>query len=159
MKAGIASFVTAAMNFCDTLDTGPGLLLIMAAGEETGCEGSRPLGAELASQVNVGAMVIAEPTYNLPKVGHRGAFWLRMTSAGKTGHGSMPELGVNALYKSARAVSKLADFDFNIARHPHLGGNSLSVGNLHSGLNVNSVPDARSWMLMFEPYLASIMKK
>tara|TARA_Y100000588_G_C13829296_1_gene742868 strand:+ start:43 stop:732 length:690 start_codon:yes stop_codon:yes gene_type:complete len=92
--------------------------------------------------VDVGAMIVAEPSYNLPKVGHRGALWLRMRTAGKTAHGSMPELGVNALYKAARAVTHLEDFDFNIARHPHLGGNSLSVGNLHSGLNVNSVPDA-----------------
>lgn len=142
MKSGIASFVSAAIRLGDTLDDGPGLLLIMAAGEETGCEGSRPLGTELAARVNVGAMVIGEPSYNLPKVGHRGAFWLRMKTAGKAAHGSMPELGVNALYKAAKAVTRLEDFDFNIARHPHLGGNSLSVGNLHSGLNVNSVPDA-----------------
>ena len=53
----------------------------------------------------------------------------------------MPEHGDNALYKAARAVAKLEDFDFNVARHPLLGGNSLSVGNLHSGKNVNIVPD------------------
>jgi len=142
MKSGIAAFVTAAIDLAEWLQDGPGLLLIMAAGEETGCEGSRPLGKELASEVDVGAMVIAEPTYNLPRVGHRGAYWLRMTASGKTAHGSMPEHGVNALYKLARAVTKLEDFDFNIARHPLLGGNSLSVGNLHAGQNVNSVPDA-----------------
>ncbi len=141
MKSGIAAFVSAAVDLGEALDDGPGLLLIMAAGEETGCEGSRPLGAELAGEVEVGAMVIAEPTYNLPKVGHRGAFWLRMTAAGKTAHGSMPEHGINALYKAARAAGKLEDFDFNVKRHPLLGGNSLSVGNLHSGQNVNSVPD------------------
>ena len=104
MKSGIASFVCAAVELGEALDDGPGLLLIMAAGEETGCEGSRPLGEELAKEFQVGAMVIAEPTYNLPKVGHRGAFWLRMTATGKTAHGSMPELGINALYKAARAV-------------------------------------------------------
>jgi len=142
MKSGIASFVTAAVELGAAVDEGPGLLLIMAAGEETGCEGSRPLGSELAKAVDVGAMVVAEPTYNRPKVGHRGAFWLRMAALGKTAHGSMPELGVNALYKAARAVGKLEDFDFNIARHPHLGSNSLSVGNLHAGQNVNSVPDS-----------------
>ena len=141
MKSGVAAYVTAAMELREQIEEGPGLLLIMAAGEETGCEGSRPLGVELATEVDVGAMVIGEPTYNLPKVGHRGAFWLRMNARGKTAHGSMPEQGVNALYKLARAVSKLEEFDFNIARHPLLGGNSLSVGNLHAGQNVNSVPD------------------
>jgi len=142
MKSGIASFVTAAIGLGDALDDGPGLLLVMAAGEETGCEGSRPLGAMLAGEVSVGAMVVAEPSYNRPKVGHRGALWMRMRSTGKTAHGSMPEHGVNALYKAARAVGKLEDFDFNVARHPHLGGTSLSVGNLHAGMNVNSVPDS-----------------
>jgi succinyl-diaminopimelate desuccinylase len=141
MKSGIASFVAAAMNLGDELLADPGVLLIMAAGEETGCEGSLPLGQELAKAVRVGAMIIAEPTYNRPKIGHRGALWLRMTTKGKTAHGSMPELGVNALYKAARATQKLEDFGFNVAPHPHLGGNSLSVGNLHAGQNVNSVPD------------------
>ena len=141
MKSGIASFVAAAMNLGDELLADPGVLLIMAAGEETGCEGSLALGQELANFVRVGAMIIAEPTYNRPMVGHRGALWLRMTTTGKTAHGSMPELGVNALYKAARATQKLEDFGFNVTPHPHLGGNSLSVGNLHAGQNVNSVPD------------------
>ena len=141
MKAGVAAYTCAALELGPELDDGPGLLLIMAAGEETGCEGSRPLGAELADEFSVGAMVVGEPTYNQPKVGHRGALWLRMTATGKSAHGSMPEHGINALYKAARAVSKLEDFDFNVARHAYLGGNSLSVGNLHAGLNVNVVPD------------------
>jgi succinyl-diaminopimelate desuccinylase len=141
MKSGIASFVAAASALAGELGDGPGLLLIMAAGEETGCEGSRPLGLHLAQRFKVGAMVVAEPTYLRPKVGHRGAFWLRMVSTGKTAHGSMPEQGVNALYKAARAVGRLEDFDFNVKRHPYLGGTSLSVGNLHAGQNVNSVPD------------------
>jgi succinyl-diaminopimelate desuccinylase len=141
MKAGVAAYVSAALELGAELDDGPGVVLIMAAGEETGCEGSRPLGQALAKELRVGAMVIGEPTYNRPKVGHRGAFWLRMTSTGKTAHGSMPEHGINALYKAARAAGKLEDFDFNVARHPYLGGNSLSVGNLHAGQNVNSVPD------------------
>ena len=140
MKSGIASFVSASLAMAGDIERG--LLLIMAAGEETGCEGSRPLGETLRHELCVGAMVVAEPTYNRPKVGHRGALWMRMRSTGKTAHGSMPEHGINALYKAARAVSRLEDFDFNIARHPHLGGNSLSVGNLHAGQNVNSVPDA-----------------
>jgi succinyl-diaminopimelate desuccinylase len=141
MKAGVAAYVSAAMQLGAQLDDGPGVVLIMAAGEETGCEGSRPLGEELAAEINVGAMVVGEPTYNLPNVGHRGAFWLRMVTRGKSAHGSMPEHGINALYKAARAVGKLEDFDFNIARHALLGNNSLSVGNLHAGQNVNLVPD------------------
>ena len=46
-----------------------------------------------------GAMVIAEPTANYPYLGHRGALWLEGTLTGRTAHGSMPELGENAVYK------------------------------------------------------------
>jgi len=34
----------------------------------------------------------------------------------------MPELGVNAIYKAARAVSKLEAFDFAQAEHPVMAG-------------------------------------
>ena len=105
MKAGIASMVCAAALW-SRLDEGPGVMLIMAAGEETGCEGSRPFGSELSAQHRIGALVIAEPTYNQPKVGHRGAFWVRLTATGIGAHGSM-RLWDNALYKAARAVAKL----------------------------------------------------
>jgi succinyl-diaminopimelate desuccinylase len=53
----------------------------------------------------------------------------------------MPEKGVNAVYKVARAVSALQDFDFNFARHDVLGGPTLNVGTIKGGLNINSVPD------------------
>ena len=53
----------------------------------------------------------------------------------------MPEKGVNAVYKAARAVAALQEFDFNVARHDVLGGATLNVGTIHGGLNINSVPD------------------
>ncbi|MGA7183721.1 MAG: peptidase dimerization domain-containing protein, partial [Pseudolabrys sp.] len=35
--------------------------------------------------------------------GHKGALWLEAVTTGVTAHGSMPEKGVNAVYKVARA--------------------------------------------------------
>ncbi len=142
MKAGVASYVCAAIDLADRLKDSAGVVLIMAAGEETGCEGSFHLAKTEGSLGDVGGLVVAEPSYNVPRVGHKGALWLTMHSSGKTAHGSMPEEGDNALYKAARAINKLEDFDFNIAPHPHLGRNSLNVGTMHAGLNVNSVPDS-----------------
>jgi succinyl-diaminopimelate desuccinylase len=52
-----------------------------------------------------------------------------------------PELGINAIYKAARTISQLEDFDFNVARHPVLGKPTLNVGTVHGGMNINSVPD------------------
>ena len=53
----------------------------------------------------------------------------------------MPDKGVNALYKMAKAITALEAFDFNIARHPILGPPTLNVGWSRGGINVNSVPD------------------
>ena len=51
--------------------------------------------------------MVAEPTGIKPLVGHKGALWLEAESKGVTAHGLMPEKGVSAIYKAARAVTAL----------------------------------------------------
>jgi succinyl-diaminopimelate desuccinylase len=57
----------------------------------------------------------------------------------------MPERGVNAVYRAARAVAKLERFTFPGAPHPVLGACTLNVGTFRGGLNINSVPDAATF--------------
>jgi succinyl-diaminopimelate desuccinylase len=142
MKSGVAAFVAAAIDVAPSLAHGPGLLLIVTAGEETGCTGANHIVATARSLLGTaGALLVAEPTSNRPLVGHKGALRLKLTARGITAHGSMPEHGVNAVAKAARAVARLDDFDFNVARHPVMGAPTLNVGWMHGGLNINSVPD------------------
>ena len=141
MKSGVAAFISACIALADRLTGTPGVVLVITAGEETGCSGADALTRGKTRLPHVGALVVAEPTGNRPFVGHKGALWLEAVTSGLTAHGSMPEKGVNAVYKAARAVSALQDFDFNIARHVVLGGPTLNVGTIHGGLNINSVPD------------------
>ncbi|HXZ46522.1 MAG TPA: M20 family metallopeptidase [Pseudolabrys sp.] len=141
MKSGVAAFVTACIALADRLPRSPGIVLVVTAGEETGCSGANALADGKTRLPKIGALVVAEPTGNRPLVGHKGALWLEAVTTGVTAHGSMPEKGVNAVYKAARAVTALQDFDFNVARHDALGGPTLNVGTIHGGLNINSVPD------------------
>jgi succinyl-diaminopimelate desuccinylase len=141
MKSGVAAFVVAALSLADELKSGPGVVLVITAGEETGCEGAFHLAGLAGVLGRAGAVVVAEPTSNYPYVGHKGALWLKARTRGVTAHGSMPERGVNAVYKAARAITRLEDFDFNIARHQVLGRPTLNVGTVKGGMNVNSVPD------------------
>ena len=141
MKSGVAAFVVAAIRLARELETGPGMVLIITAGEETGCEGAYHLAGLGNVLGDAGAIVVAEPSSNLPFIGHKGALWLKAVASGLTAHGSMPELGINAIYKAARTISQLEDFDFNVARHPVLGKPTLNVGTVHGGMNINSVPD------------------
>lgn len=141
MKGGVAAFVTATLELARQGRPSAGLVLVITAGEETGCEGAFHLANLDGALGTAGAIVVGEPTANYPYVGHKGALWLKACSRGVTAHGSMPDKGVNAIYKAARAVAKLEDFGFNVAPHPQMGPPTLNVGTIHGGMNINSVPD------------------
>jgi len=141
MKSGVAAFVTACVNLSGRLERSPGLELVITAGEETGCEGAFHLAQKRGALGRAGAVVVGEPTSNYPFVGHKGAFWLTARTKGITAHGSMPEKGVNAVFKAARAIAVLEKFRFSSPPHPLMGQASLNVGTIRGGLNINSVPD------------------
>lgn len=141
MKSGVAAFVVAMLQLAPKLARSPGVVLVITAAEETGSEGAyylAGLGNELGQ---AGAIVVAEPTSNYPLVGHKGALWLKAETEGVTAHGSMPECGVNAIYKAARAICMLEKFAFDVTPHGVLGPPTINVGTVHAGMNVNSVPD------------------
>jgi succinyl-diaminopimelate desuccinylase len=140
MKCGVAALTAAALNTAKHLQSTPGVCLVITAGEETGCEGAFHLYRDNVLD-RAGAVIVAEPTSNYPFVGHKGALWLRATTRGVTAHGSMPEKGVNAVYKAARAVHKLEAFRFDNPPHALMGQATLNVGTIRGGLNINSVPD------------------
>lgn len=141
MKSGVAAFVIAMLELASKLERTPGVVLVITAGEETGSEGAYHLAGLGNVLGQAGAIVVAEPTANYPFVGHKGALWLKARTRGVTAHGAMPEHGVNAIHKAARAISKLEDFDFNVVPHEVLGPPTLNVGTVQGGININSVPD------------------
>ena len=142
MKSGVAALVCAALDLgrAGRLRDG-GLTLVLVAGEETGCEGAAHLARTAGALGTAGAMVVGEPTGGQPLVGHKGALWLEARTRGVTAHASMPERGVNAVYRAARAVSALEAYRFDIPPDPLLGRPTLNVGTIRGGLNINSVPD------------------
>ena len=141
MKGGVAAMVLASLEAATAPGKKPGITLIITAGEETGCQGASYL-TELSDVLGTaGAIVVAEPTSNYPLIGHKGALWLEASTAGIAAHGSMPDRGINAIYRAARVVDRLEKFQFNISPHKLLGSPSLNVGTISGGTNINSVPD------------------
>jgi len=143
MKAGIAAILLAARNLAKKLSGTPGVVLVLTAAEEGGCIGSQHL-ARTQLLGKAGAMIVGEPTSNYPFVGHKGSLKFHAKFRGVSAHGSMPELGVNAIYKAAKAVSKLEGFDFGTKPHPVMGGPTMNVGTFAAGQGVNMVPDQAS---------------
>ena len=86
MKSGVAAFVTAALKLAPKLEGTPGVLFVITAGEERGCEGANYLAAK-GVVPKAGAMVVAEPTGNRVLAGHKGVLWLEGTTKGVTAHG------------------------------------------------------------------------
>jgi succinyl-diaminopimelate desuccinylase len=142
MKAGVAAMLIAARTFSKKLNHTPGLVLVLTAAEEGGCIGSKHLSVLPKLMGKAGAIVVGEPTSNYPMVGHKGSIKLYAAFKGVSAHGSMPQLGVNAIYKAARAIAKLEGFEFNVAAHPVMGAPTLNVGTFAGGSGVNLVPDA-----------------
>lgn len=141
MKGGVAAMTLAAIEA--TADTAPdgGIRLIFSAGEESGCLGVLQLVNTHKKLGKARAVIVGEPTANIPATGHKGALYLKVVIKGKTAHSSMPELGVNAIYKAARSISRIEYFQFGVEKDMLLGYPSINVGKIRGGMNINSVPD------------------
>lgn len=140
MKSGVAAILLAAASLKDRFAGTPGVVVVLTAGEEGGCIGSQRL-AQTQLLGEAGAMVVGEPTSNYPLVGHKGSIKFHATFRGVAAHGSMPHLGVNAIYKAARALGALEGFDFKAKPHPVMGSPTLNVGTVEGGNGINIVPD------------------
>jgi len=142
MKAGVAAILLAARSTAKKLAGTPGVVIVLTAAEEGGCIGSRHLSEQKKLLGKAGAIVVGEPTSNYPLVGHKGSVKFHARFKGVSAHGSMPHLGVNAIYKAARALGSLEAFDFGVAPHPVMGKPTLNVGTIEGGSSVNAVADS-----------------
>ena len=107
MKGGVAAFVAAAVDLAPNLAGTPGLVLVITASEESGCEGANFLVGD-RRRARRGGRDDRCRTHGQPS-----AQWAQGRAAGRgratgiTAHGSMPEQGDNAVYKAARVVGRL----------------------------------------------------
>jgi succinyl-diaminopimelate desuccinylase len=116
------------------------LILAFTAGEE----GEQLGAAEIAARPDlapVQAVVVAEPSSNDVYVAEKGAFWLQITTHGKTAHGSMPHLGQNAIMMMVALLSELDSLAVSYEEHPLLGGFTRSINTIAGGVKTNVVPD------------------
>lgn len=141
MKGAVAAMIIAAKY---ALKGGPfrrPVKFILTADEELGCNGAQDLVRRLPKSDKTYAIIVGEPTSNIPAIGHKGGIYLKLRASGVTAHSSMPEQGDNAIYKIARAITSIENFTMKQERDPLLGFTTLNVGYCQGGLNLNSVPD------------------
>jgi succinyl-diaminopimelate desuccinylase len=143
MKAGLASMLMA-MAVAGRGDWRPkcDLRLAVTVGEEVDCVGARHL-RDSGELDGVGWIVIGEPTNLDVGAAHRGAIWLQIVGHGKTAHGSIPHLGVNAILHVVELLRWLQGRWSSYPYTPHdlLAPPTINVGTIEGGVKTNVVPD------------------
>ena len=143
MKGALASLAGAIVDIAQKgVKLQGDLLLAATAGEETdSCGTKRFIKADAADLPRLAGVIVTEPTDFVVATCHRGMLWLEVTTTGKSAHGSMPQLGVNAIELMNTLLSRLGDYQPTYSQHPLLGKCTVSVNQIHGGSAVNIVPD------------------
>ena len=143
MKAGLASMLVAMVSAKRQGWQPKGdVRLAVTIGEEVDCRGAKHL-RDTGGLDGVGWIVIGEPT-NLDVVAaHRGAIWLQIIGQGRTAHGSMPHLGINAIDHVITMLRWLSERWPKVPYTPHelLAPPTMNVGTISGGFKTNVVPD------------------
>ncbi|ANW63377.1 hydrolase [Mycobacterium sp. djl-10] len=134
MKAGLVAALAAVGH---AVDTGVPVALILTSDEEVGSLGAQGAG-HAAAAAGLGAVIVPEATANRVNLGHRGALWLRVATAGVAAHGSTPHLGRNAILALTDVIQR-ARAELPQATHTHLGSSTWNLGTVTGGSAPNIV--------------------
>ncbi len=141
MKGGVAAILAAMIGLRSTgFHPAGDVVLAATAGEEAGLYGARAM-VDRASLQGAGYLVVAEPSDLNVFVAEKGVLWMDVHYYGRTAHGSMPWLGVNAVSAMARLIPVLEAYPFRFEESPILGKPTLSVNVIGGGNKTNVVPD------------------
>jgi acetylornithine deacetylase/succinyl-diaminopimelate desuccinylase family protein len=141
MKSGIASFIYALSTIERSkirLSRGAVILHLVSDEESHGHQGMEFLTQQVG--IKGDAVLVGEPTDLQPVIAQKGALWLRISTLGKSAHGSRPHLGVNAIEKMTKLMERLNSIPLQ-KEHPLLGKPTLDIGTIQGGTKINIVPD------------------
>lgn len=117
--------------------------------EETGCHGAQALTTSLSTRaLRPAAALIGEPSMLAPVEGHKGCFEYTTRFTGLEGHGSRPELGVNAVEYAAIWARKLVALREEMKTHTPTESTfvppytTINIGVLAGGVAHNVIPGA-----------------
>jgi acetylornithine deacetylase len=130
--------------------------------EETGCFGAQDLVGSLTEKgVRPTMALVGEPTMMQVIDGHKGCYEYTTHFKGLAGHGSAPDLGVNAVEFGTRYISKILELKEELkTRAPKDSGfvppwTTFNTGYLKGGSAHNVIPDHASVAWDMRPVQAS----
>jgi acetylornithine deacetylase len=115
--------------------------------EETGCLGAQALVEQLRGRAVLPSLaIVGEPTSMRVIEGHKGCYEYSTHFTGMEGHGSSPDLGVNAVEYAARYVGRLLDLKDQLRARVPKGSRfeplwtTINTGAVQGGVAHNVIP-------------------
>jgi len=140
-KGSMAAMLTALRGVAAAGSNHSPIMFAATADEESGYRGVRAL---VEGGIAARMAIVGEPTRLNVVIAHKGAVRGAITTHGKSAHSSDPTKGANAIYRMAPLLLDLEKLAAELPTrpsHPLVGPPTLSVGTIHGGITVNTVPD------------------
>ncbi|WP_241038004.1 M20 family metallopeptidase [Blastococcus litoris] len=135
MKAGVVAAAAALAG----VDPETPVALLLTSDEEIGSKGAAAAAGALAGE-RIGAVIVPEATGNEVVLGHKGALWVAVRTAGRAAHGSTPERGHNAVLDLVAVLAR-ACAELPLRSDDFLGTETWNTGVISGGTVPNVVPD------------------
>jgi acetylornithine deacetylase len=139
MKAGLAAIMQAGAAAASRQLAGD-VIVAAVVDEEYASVGADALVRRLTAD----AAIVTEPTGLDVCIAHRGFVWLEVTAHGHAAHGSMPNLGIDAIAKMGHVLVSLEELDKRLRAgetHPLLRSGSLHASLIEGGQELSSYPE------------------
>ena len=145
MKAGVAASLVAALRARDTQKLRGDIILALVADEENLSLGTIEL---LAAGWRADAAVVSEPTEHGLMLTHKGFVWAHVDIHGRAGHGSRPDLCVDAIVKAGHFLVTLEKYSNDLMAgnvegsplHPRVGAPTVHASLIKGGEELSSYP-------------------
>ena len=140
MKSGIAVMCAAAWRAARAGTRGE-IIIAAVADEEYESLGTR---AVLARGIRADGAIVAEPTGLAIMPAHRGFVWIEVEIAGRAAHGSLWDIGVDAIRHAGLLLAELDRGDAEVlplTSHATLGRGSLHASFIEGGIGMSTYPD------------------
>ena len=139
MKASLAAVMLAVRDL--GAETLAGDVIVTAvADEEYASIGTQAIVAEYRAD----ACVVTEPTHHELTLAHKGFVWANIETHGVAAHGSLPEVGIDAIAKMGPILTGIGELDRRLRAgpsHPLLKSGSLHASLISGGTELSTYPD------------------
>jgi acetylornithine deacetylase len=139
MKASLAAIMLSMTDLADEPLAGD-LILTAVADEEFASIGTQAIVREYSAD----ACLITEPSHLDLTIAHKGFVWATIKTSGKAAHGSLPDVGIDAIANMGPILTGIGDLDKRLrtgSGHPLLGTGSVHASLIEGGTELSTYPD------------------